>query len=202
MESAKFADVFVSWPQIEVIGVAEDDLRAEFFENVLRDSLNACDRANRHEHWSFNDAVRELHSSEASLAVTGFHCERERHWGDCNNALCFDRHPMGRRARFDRVSFCTPKVIFRNTPRQPRHYSHLLICCKKNALIEKQLGALICCAVFHSSFFSLFPLLLNRSRKQIMPLGLTLEVSSQPTLTETVSPIWLLPTLGTRRYQY
>src|SRR3954468_25048060 len=77
MEPAEFADVLMSRPKIEMIGVAEDNLSAEFFEDVLRNRLNAGDCADGHEHWRFNDAVRQLHAPDPSFAVVGFNCEGE-----------------------------------------------------------------------------------------------------------------------------
>jgi len=37
VQPAEVADLLVSRTQIKMIGVAENDLRAEFFKNVLRD---------------------------------------------------------------------------------------------------------------------------------------------------------------------
>ncbi len=80
MESAEFADVLVAGPQVKMIGVAENDVGAELFEDVLRDSLNAGDGTDGHEDWRLDDAVRQLHASETCTAVAGFETEGERHW--------------------------------------------------------------------------------------------------------------------------
>ncbi len=68
MQATHAADGFVSWAQIEVIGVAEDDLCAERFERVLRDGLDSALGADGHEDWCFDGLVRQ---DEAPAAATG-----------------------------------------------------------------------------------------------------------------------------------
>jgi hypothetical protein len=79
MQSAEAADVFMSGAKVKMIGVAEDDLRAEFFEQVLRDGFHRPDGADRHEDWRFHLPVRKLKASGAGEAVSGVEGEGERH---------------------------------------------------------------------------------------------------------------------------
>ena len=51
MQSAQFADLLDPGAKVEVIGIAEDNLYAEFFEDVLRDALDRGQRTHRHEDW-------------------------------------------------------------------------------------------------------------------------------------------------------
>ena len=87
VQSAKFADLLVPRPEIKMIGVAEDDLRAEFLENILRNGLNGSDGADRHEDGSFHDAVREFHAPGARESVLGFDLEFQGHSGDCSESF-------------------------------------------------------------------------------------------------------------------
>src|SRR5262249_2873422 len=58
MKAAASRDEIVARPQIEVIGVAEQDLRAEFFEIPVRDAFDGALRADRHERRRLHVAVR------------------------------------------------------------------------------------------------------------------------------------------------
>ena len=51
----------VSGPQVEVIGVAQDNFGAQRFQNVLRDGLNRAGGAHRHEDRRLDRAVRQMH---------------------------------------------------------------------------------------------------------------------------------------------
>ena len=79
MESTKFANVLVSGPKIKMVGIAENNLRTKFFEDVLRDGLYGRNGSDGHEDGRFDDAMRQLHAADTGLAVAGFDCERERH---------------------------------------------------------------------------------------------------------------------------
>src|SRR5690348_17249377 len=49
--------VLDSWPQIEVIGVPEQNLDSEFFEQILRDALHRSESSHGHEHRRLDDPV-------------------------------------------------------------------------------------------------------------------------------------------------
>src|SRR5690349_7287754 len=59
MQPAKPTNSVMSGPQIEMVGIAEDDLSAERFKRVLRDGLHGPLRANRHKHRRFDGLVRQ-----------------------------------------------------------------------------------------------------------------------------------------------
>src|ERR1700683_515191 len=58
MQAAKLAHSFDSRAQVEVIGVAEKNLHAKVFENILRHTFHCRHGANRHEHRGFNHSMR------------------------------------------------------------------------------------------------------------------------------------------------
>src|ERR1700682_4919974 len=49
MQPAELADQLMPWPQIQMMGVGEDDFSAQFFERALRQALDRRRRAHRHE---------------------------------------------------------------------------------------------------------------------------------------------------------
>ena len=71
MQSAHAADRFVSGAQVEMIGVAENDLRAERFDHVLRHGLDAARRSHRHEHRCFHGLMRQMHLRAPSAGFGG-----------------------------------------------------------------------------------------------------------------------------------
>jgi hypothetical protein len=70
VQAAHAANGFVTWAEVEMVRVAEDDFRAQGFENILRDSFDGARCANRHEDWSFDGSVREMELREASAGST------------------------------------------------------------------------------------------------------------------------------------
>jgi hypothetical protein len=69
MESAAAGDEIVSGPQIQVIGVAEEDLRAERVELAMRHALHRTLRTDRHERRRLDDAMRRRHAAAAGAGV-------------------------------------------------------------------------------------------------------------------------------------
>ena len=57
MQPTQVAHLFHAGAQVEVISISQKDLRAEFFEDVLRNSLDRCNCADRHEYRRFDDTV-------------------------------------------------------------------------------------------------------------------------------------------------
>lgn len=57
MQASEVADGIDSRAQIEVIGIAQKNLDAEFFENILRHGFDGRDRADGHENRSLDLAV-------------------------------------------------------------------------------------------------------------------------------------------------
>lgn len=52
-----------------MIGVCENDLRAEFFERFIAESFDGGLRANRHEERSFDRAVGSGHTAAAGIGI-------------------------------------------------------------------------------------------------------------------------------------
>jgi hypothetical protein len=71
VQAAKTADELVAGAQIEVIGVAEDDFRAERFQRVLRDGLDRAGGAYRHEDRGLYGAVGQIKASTAPAGLGG-----------------------------------------------------------------------------------------------------------------------------------
>ena len=61
----------MSGAEVEVVGVAENDLRAELFEDFLGHGLDATCRSHRHEHRGFDGLVRQVHLRAASTVRRG-----------------------------------------------------------------------------------------------------------------------------------
>jgi hypothetical protein len=85
VQAAELADGFDSRTQIEVIGVAQKNLHAEFFENILRDRFHGPDRAHGHEHRSLDLAMRREQASGPGPACAGIDMEFNGHSCDCSN---------------------------------------------------------------------------------------------------------------------
>ncbi len=79
MQASEVANGFDSRPQIKMIGIAQKNLDAEFFENVLRDSFNSSSSAYWHEHWSFDLAMRRTQATAAGRAGVGLNSELNGH---------------------------------------------------------------------------------------------------------------------------
>ena len=74
VQAAHAADGLVAGAQVKVIGVAEDDFRAEGFEHVLRDGFDRSLGADGHEDGGFDGLMRE---DEAGAAAAGVGCGEE-----------------------------------------------------------------------------------------------------------------------------
>src|SRR5262249_34915662 len=55
VQSTELADEFMPRAQIQMVGVGEDDFRAEFFERLIAQCLDGSLRAHRHEERSLGD---------------------------------------------------------------------------------------------------------------------------------------------------
>ena len=69
MKAAHAADGFVAGAEIEVVGVAENDLRAERLKDVLRNGFHAAGGADGHEDRSFDGLMRQI---DLRAAAAGF----------------------------------------------------------------------------------------------------------------------------------
>lgn len=71
MQAAHFADEFGARTQKKMVGIGEDDLRAEGFEGLLRESFYAAQRSDRHERGRVNHAMRRFQTAKARTAGIG-----------------------------------------------------------------------------------------------------------------------------------
>src|SRR5690349_600880 len=69
VQPASSSDQLVARPQIQVIGVAENDLRASLFQVAMMRRLDAPLRADRHERGRLHDTVWRAQLAEARVAV-------------------------------------------------------------------------------------------------------------------------------------
>ena len=59
----------MSGAKIEMVGIAENDLRAQRFKHVLRYSLDAAGGSHGHEHRGFHGLVRQVHLRAPTAGV-------------------------------------------------------------------------------------------------------------------------------------
>lgn len=65
VESAEFADQIMARAEVEMVGIAKNNLRVQFFQNVLGNGLDGTDGSNRHKCWGVNLPVRRKNLAEA-----------------------------------------------------------------------------------------------------------------------------------------
>lgn len=80
MQAAKLANLLNSGAQVKVVGVAQQNLDIQLFEDILRYAFDRGQRADRHEDRSFDFTVRGDQSASAGLAGSGRDLELEGHW--------------------------------------------------------------------------------------------------------------------------
>ena len=77
VEPAPAGDEIVAGPQIQVIGVAQQDLGADRFEIAVRDAFHGALRPDRHERRRLDVAVGGGHDAAARAAVRVCHAKVE-----------------------------------------------------------------------------------------------------------------------------
>ena len=83
VQAAAPGDELVAGPQVEVIGVAQDDFRAEVLEVPRREGLDRPARADRHERRRLHVAVGGPQHAAPRRSVAVRHVEREVAGGHC-----------------------------------------------------------------------------------------------------------------------
>ena len=78
MQPATPCDELVARAEIQVIGVAEDDLRAAVDEVSVECGLDRSLRTDGHERRRLNDAMRRLERAQPRGTVGGAQCEAKR----------------------------------------------------------------------------------------------------------------------------
>ena len=80
MQSAQSADQFMAGTKIEVVGIAENNLRTEFFQSFVAQRLHSSLCAHRHEERSIDRTVRSIQDSVPGSADIRFaNFKREVH---------------------------------------------------------------------------------------------------------------------------
>src|SRR5437016_5680660 len=79
VQPAEPANRLDPWSQIEVIGVAEQDLHAQVFQQILWHALYGGERADRHKDRCLDDAMRGDQASGASITAVSVDFKGERH---------------------------------------------------------------------------------------------------------------------------
>ena len=69
VQAAGARDQLVAGTQVQVVGVAEDDLGARILDVAVRDALHRAARADRHERRRLHDAVRRRQHAAPRRAV-------------------------------------------------------------------------------------------------------------------------------------
>ena len=87
MESPKPAYQLVARSQVEVVGVGENDLRVQLFEQMLRNCLDGPGCADGHEGRGLDQPMRQRHRRSPRLTTDGFYLKSERHVGDSSLGL-------------------------------------------------------------------------------------------------------------------
>ena len=85
MQAAHPAHGFDSGPQIQVIGIAQNDVSAQFFERVLGHPFHGAQRSHRHKYGGLDFSVRSEQATGAGSAVGGIDVECDGHFVDCSN---------------------------------------------------------------------------------------------------------------------
>src|SRR3984893_2987566 len=82
VQPSQLADLFHSRPQIEMVGIPQNNLYAEFLKNVLGNAFDRGQRAHRHEHRGLHDSMRRSQPSGASGTGASFDLKGNGHcWG-------------------------------------------------------------------------------------------------------------------------
>jgi len=82
LQPAHFSDRFDTGPQIKMIGISEQDLDAQLFQQILRNALDRAERSHRHEDRRFDLSMRSDEFASAGGAAGGFNLELDRHSED------------------------------------------------------------------------------------------------------------------------
>src|SRR5579884_778357 len=74
-----FAHQLMPRPQIKMISIAQNDLRAQILQNILRDGLYGSRRAHRHKSGSLYRTMRSLNARQSGRTGLSLNCERQGH---------------------------------------------------------------------------------------------------------------------------
>ena len=69
-----------------MVGISQQNLHPEFFQNILRDAFHRTESADGHEDRRLHLTVRRDELAYAAFAAAGFDTELKRHACDCKGA--------------------------------------------------------------------------------------------------------------------
>ena len=78
VQTAASRDEIVAWPQVQMIGIAQEYRRAGGVQILMRHTLHRPLRSNRHEGGRLHFAVRSGHDTAARVSVRVRQTKRER----------------------------------------------------------------------------------------------------------------------------
>ena len=79
VQTAQLAHLFGARPQVEMVSIGQQDLRAQLFQRFLRHAFDRGQRSHRHEHRSFDLAMRSDQPPCPRCAKLGLNAKFERH---------------------------------------------------------------------------------------------------------------------------
>jgi len=124
MQSAQLPDLLDSRPQVEVIGVSQENFNAEFFENVLRDAFDRGQGSHRHEDRGFDFAVRRDQATGTGWPGSSLNLKLDGHCRNCSglgSPVSFAHHRNGERPGLRGLERKNPGLNFAFVDRQPSH---------------------------------------------------------------------------------
>ena len=100
MQSTEIADGLDSRAQIKMVGIAQQDLNAKIFEEVLGHAFDRGERANRHKYRGFDFAMGRNQSSGTGGAGAGFNLKLKGHCEDCSEGKQETQRARGAQGEF------------------------------------------------------------------------------------------------------
>ena len=79
VKAAEARDELLAGTNVQVVGIAKNDLRADFLEFFGSHSFDCGLSADRHEYWCLNRTAPSLEGSRASCQIRRFQSERAAH---------------------------------------------------------------------------------------------------------------------------
>ncbi len=87
VQAAQLSNLLDSWPEVQVIGVAEENLNSEFLKHVLGHTFNGSNGPYGHEYGRLHFTVRSFESSGTCASCPIFNEKFDRHCWDCSESF-------------------------------------------------------------------------------------------------------------------
>ncbi len=82
VQAAHLANGFDSGTQIKMVGIAKQNLDAEFLQDILRNAFDRTKRSYGHEDWRFDFSVGHDEFARTGGVAGGFNLKLDRHCGE------------------------------------------------------------------------------------------------------------------------